>query len=172
MATKVYGISGKTTVEINIPVGRALLPLVFENGSLDRKTYKPATYSTNKKAIQDMIEGSPLFGKTIKLYKVYGSEEPAAKVVAKVAAPAAPRRPKPAPGKPKPAPAPAEPENEDKNEDKKEEAAADPSDAVTTREEALVYLKKNGAKATDLIDDDAMKAYMAKSGITFKNFTV
>ena len=168
MATKVYGISGKTTVEINIPVGRALLPLTFENGSLDRKTYKPATYSTNKKAIQDMIEGSSLFGKTIKLYKVYGSEEPAAKVVAKVAAPAASRRPKPAPGKPKPAPAPAEPENEDK----KEEEVADPSDAVTTREEAMVYLKKNGAKATDLVDDDAMKAYMAKSGITFKNFTV
>lgn len=162
MATKVYGISGKTTVEINIPVGRALLSLTFENGSLDRKTYKPATYSTNKKAIQDMIEGSPLFGKTIKLYKVYGNDETEAKVAAPAPKPAVPKKVKPAPARPEPV-----------NEANKEwEDADDPSNSVTTREEAMAYLKKNGAKATDLIDDDAMKAYMAKSGITFKNFTV
>ena len=47
--TKVYGIYGKTTVEINLPVGRATLPLAFTRGCLDRKNYRPASYITNKK---------------------------------------------------------------------------------------------------------------------------
>lgn len=153
MATKVYGISGRTTVEIKIPVGKALLPLVFENGSLDRKTYKPATYSTSSKAIQDMIEGSPLFGKTIKLFKVYGSEEePKPKKVEPEEAPAA----KTAAAKAKAKPA----------EDTEKVAG------VSTREEAVAYLKKKGAKATDLIDDESMRAFMAKKNITFDNYTV
>ena len=155
MATKVYGISGRTTVEINIPVGKALLPLVFENGSLDRKTYKPATYSTNSKAIQDMIEGSPLFGKTIKLFKVYGNidDEPKPhKVVEPVDAPAA--RSAAAKAKAKTA------------------ETAEKVEGVSTHEEAVAYLKKRGAKATDLIDDESMRAFMAKKNITFDNYTV
>ena len=153
MATKVYGISGRTTVEIKIPVGKALLPLVFENGSLDRKTYKPATYSTSSRAIQDMIEGSPLFGKTIKLYKVYGSvEAPKPKKVEPEEAPAA----KTAAAKAKAKPA----------EDAEKVAG------VSTHEEAVAYLKKKGAKATDLIDDESMRAFMAKKNITFDNYTV
>ena len=81
--TKVYGIYGRTTVEINLPVGKATLPLTFERGCLDRKNFRPATFITSKKYIQDMIENSPLFGGTIKLVKTYGGGEsvvsPAAK---------------------------------------------------------------------------------------------
>lgn len=145
MATKVYGIDGKTTVELTIEIGKAKLPLSFEHGCLDRKNYRPATFSTSDKCVQDMIEGSSYFGKKIRLFKVYGSlDEPAA----------------PAPVKPKkePVAAPAaEPE-----------AEAIDFPEITSLEEAQAKLKSLGAKATQL-SGTGMKKFMAAKNITFSN---
>lgn len=41
--------------------------------------------------------------------------------------------------------------------------------AVTSREEAIAYLKQNGAKATQLKDDESIKKYAAKIGVCFPN---
>ena len=42
---------------------------------------------------------------------------------------------------------------------------------VTSKEEAVAYLKAHGAKATNLKDDDAIKKYMAKIGVAFPNYS-
>lgn len=42
---------------------------------------------------------------------------------------------------------------------------------VFSREEAIQYLKTNGAKATNLKDDEAIKKYMAKINVEFPNFS-
>ena len=75
---KVYGIAGKTCANIKLNVGKATLPLDFTKGCLDRKNYRPATFSTEDPTVQAMIEDSPLFGKVITIYRVYGTAEPAA----------------------------------------------------------------------------------------------
>ena len=41
---------------------------------------------------------------------------------------------------------------------------------VTSREEAVAYLKAHGAKATNLKDDESIKKYMAKINVAFPNF--
>lgn len=41
---------------------------------------------------------------------------------------------------------------------------------VTSKEEAVAYLKANGAKAVNLKDDAAIKKYMEKIGVFFPNF--
>lgn len=77
---KVYGIDGRTTAVIQIPVGdgSAWLPVEFKRGRTGTQAYnRPATYSTNNVTEQNIIEDSPLFGKTIQLIRVYddgGSE--------------------------------------------------------------------------------------------------
>ena len=159
MATKVYGIYGRTTVEINLPVGKATLPLVFERGCLDRKNFRPATYVTSKEAIQAMIENSALYGSTIRLVKVYGNEA--------ASAPAAAVKKSEKPKTVKAA------------EAAQTEAAAEPAEAsgqkdypeVTTKEEAYAILKSLGAKAVELKDTASFKATMDKYGVTFSNFT-
>lgn len=75
---KVYGIAGKTCANIKLNVGKATLPLDFTKGCLDRKNYRPATFSTEDPTVQAMIEDSPLFGKVITIYRVYGTAEPVA----------------------------------------------------------------------------------------------
>ena len=42
---------------------------------------------------------------------------------------------------------------------------------VYSREEAIQYLKANGAKATNLKDDEAIKKFMAKINVVFPNFS-
>jgi len=42
---------------------------------------------------------------------------------------------------------------------------------VYSREEAIQYLKSNGAKATNLKDDEAIKKFMAKINVEFPNFS-
>ena len=53
---------------------------------------------------------------------------------------------------------------------------ADPVDVkvpgVTTREEAVAFLKQRGAKATNLRDDNAIKSYMSKIGVSFPNLSL
>lgn len=40
---------------------------------------------------------------------------------------------------------------------------------VTSKEEAVAYLKTRGAKATNLKDDESIQKYMAKIGVAFPN---
>jgi len=147
--TKVYGIYGRTTVEINLPVGRATLPLVFERGCLDRKNYRPASYITSKKYIQDIIENSPYFGKTIRLVKTYGKEAPE-----EVAAPA-PRKAAPKPVKAV-----------------EEETEVIPTEYpdVTTKEQLISAVKAHGAKAGVLADEAKLKKFIATKGLSFPNY--
>ena len=54
----------------------------------------------------------------------------------------------------------------------KEEAPAAGGTAVTgvtSKEEAIAYLKQNGAKATNLKDDESIRKYAAKIGVHFPN---
>lgn len=44
-----------------------------------------------------------------------------------------------------------------------------PVTSVTSREEAIAYLKQQGAKATQLKDDAAMAKFAAKIGVSFPN---
>lgn len=41
---------------------------------------------------------------------------------------------------------------------------------VTSKEEAVAYLKTRGAKATNLKNDDSIKQFMAKIGVAFPNY--
>ena len=43
---------------------------------------------------------------------------------------------------------------------------------VTTKEEAVAYLKSKGAKAVQLRDDEAIKRFMAKVGVSFPNLVI
>ncbi len=177
MATKVYGIYGRTTVEINLPVGKAMLPLTFERGCLDRKNFRPATYITSKKYIQDMIENSNLFGKSIKLVKVYGNE-PA--VEQKSATKAATVKKQSAgtqatTDKGKKAAETSKAESTEETVSNEPEGNADgitDYPDVTSKEEAIAVLKSLGAKATDFKDEDALPALMAKYKVTFSNFSL
>lgn len=53
-----------------------------------------------------------------------------------------------------------------------EEAPKEPEyvPGVTSREEAIAYLKGKGAKATNLKDDASIKKFMDKIGVAFPNF--
>lgn len=149
MSTKVYGIYGRTTVELNLPVGKASLPLVFERGCLDRKNYRPACYITSKKAVQDMIEDSPYFGKMIKLVKVYGTNNPSREEAA----------PKKAPAKPVKKAEPVE-----------EEVIPTEYPDVTTKEQLIAAVKAHGAKANILADEAKIKKFAANKGLSFPNY--
>lgn len=41
---------------------------------------------------------------------------------------------------------------------------------VTSKEEAITYLKAHGAKATNLRDDESIQKFMAKIGVAFPNY--
>lgn len=73
---KVYGIAGRTCANITLAVGKATLQIEFTKGCLDRKNYRPATYSTGDAVVQKMIEDSSLFGSLIKIYRAYGNDAP------------------------------------------------------------------------------------------------
>ena len=145
--TKVYGIYGKTTVEINLPVGKATLPLVFERGCLDRKNYRPASFITSKKYIQDIIENSRFFGKTIRLVKTYGSDAPKEEV------------------KPSPKKAATKPVEEPEAEIVQTEYPD-----VTTKEQLIAAVKAHGAKAGVLADEAKLKKFITTKGLSFPNY--
>lgn len=173
MATKVYGIYGRTTVEINLPVGKATLPLIFERGCLDRKNFRPATFITSKKYIQDMIENSNMFGKSIILVKVYGNEQAAERKPAK-------SETKKQTDRTSAASKAKEVANTSKSKEAEDTETGAEGNAdgtidypdVTSKEEAIAVLKSLGAKATDFKDDDALPALMAKYKVTFSNFSL
>lgn len=146
MATKSYGIYGRTSVEINLPVGKATLRLEFTGGCLDRKNYRAATYITSNPAIQAMIENSSLFGSVIKIVKVYGGEAKSGVQESKPEKKAVAKAP--------------------------EATASEATDhpEVTTKEEAYAVLKSLGAKAVELKDLASFKATMNKLNVTFSNY--
>lgn len=180
MATKIYGVDGQREAILTIPLGngRNTLQIEFKRGNNQRGAYyRPATHVAASEAEQAMIESSPLF-KTgmIRLVKTIETEEDRQK-------------------KENPAPARqsrggrtsntnTKPENpptdegaaggDDKNENNTE-GEGDGSNTVSipevkTIEEARVALKAHGANAGVLMNETAMKNYMAKNGIVFPNF--
>ena len=59
---------------------------------------------------------------------------------------------------------------DEKPAETKSAAAPEYVPSVTSREEVIAYLKANGAKATNLKDDESIKKYMAKINVAFPNF--
>ena len=142
---KVYGIHGRTTALIRIPAGsgKAWLELEFRRGRLGLgKSNQAATYSTADPTEQAIIEDSPQFGGLIKLMRVYG--EQGAEVAPALAT-----------GKPEAV-----------------EVTLTEVPEVTTKEQAIAYLKTKGAKATQLRDDEAIKRFAAKIGVSFPNLNL
>lgn len=48
-------------------------------------------------------------------------------------------------------------------------AVVTPHPEITSKEEAVTFLKKNGAKAKDYVTDDAIQAFATKIGVSFPN---
>lgn len=146
MALKVYGVSGRTTALLRIPTkgGRAWIEVEFKRGRLGLgASNKAATFCTNDKTVQSIIEDSSLFGNTIKLLRIYNSDSDAE---------------------------PAAPKAAEKPAENPVEVISVPE--VNSKEEAISYLKGRGAKATNLKDDDSIRKFMAKIGVEFPNFTI
>lgn len=138
---KVYGIAGRTCAEIRIGMGKASLQIEFTKGCLDRRNFRPATYSTGNPVIQAMIENSDMFGSLIKIHRIYG-EEAAVQTTAR--------------GK----------ENPTKVNQNEEKVYPD----VTTFEGVVEVLKSLGAKATNLNSMDNIMKFMTNKNIKFPNF--
>lgn len=136
---------GRTNAELSIRVGKATLPISFTKGCLDRKNYRPATFTTADPTIQNMIEDSSLFGSVIVLYKVYD----------------------------KGGIIDASDYNEPQTVAKPSAITAGPTEypEVTTHEQAVTLLKSLGAKASSLVSTEAMQRYMKSHGVVFPNYS-
>lgn len=144
---KVYGIAGKTCANIKLSVGKASLQLEFTKGCLDRKNYRPATYTTGDATLQAMIENSPMFGRLIFIHRVYlDSADASVKKAAEETAPAA------------------------SGKAETGAKAGQVYEDVTTYEEAITKLKSLGAKATNLSSVENIKKYMKNRNIVFPNY--
>lgn len=153
MATKVYGIYGRTEAHINLPVNRGLasLKLEFTKGCIaPGPGYRPATYTTNSKVEQILIENSPSYGGLIKLVRAFGDEEPEAS-----AAPVS-----------KPAHT-ATAEVQDKDNSQETKSYPD----VTDIDQVRTVLKASGAKAPTLTSLNAMAKWAKANNIEFPNFS-
>ena len=142
---KVYGVHGRTTALVRIPAGsgKAWLEIEFKRGRLGLgKSNQAATYSTADPTEQSIIEDSPYFGGLIKLLRVYGREG------SEVSPALATEKPEAA------------------------EVVLTAVPDVTTKEEAVAYLKSKGAKAVQLRDDEAIKRFAAKVGVSFPNLVI
>ena len=142
---KVYGIPGRTTAVVRIPTAnnKAWLILEFKRGRHgDGQTERPCTYVTADPTEQHIIENSSYYGGLIKLVRSYDAAGQ------EVAAPLATEKPSAAKVVPTSVP------------------------DVKTREEAVAYLKRRGAKAANLKDDDSIKAYATRIAVTFPNLTL
>lgn len=144
MITKTYGIYGRTTAILRIPTGKggkATIEVEFNRGIPNAgPNYRPATYATSDPVIQSILERSSLFGTMYKIVSIVGTDESSAKNA------------KAAPAKPAPV--------------KKD---IEPLEGITTKEEAVAFLKSKGAKATNLKDDESIKKYAEKIGVSFPN---
>lgn len=140
---KVYGIHGRTTALLRIPAGsgRSWLEIEFRRGRLGLgAANKAATYSTSDPTEQAIIEDSPMFGGLIKLMNVY--DNGGNKVEAALAT-----------GNPSGA-----------------EVQPTIVEEVTTKDQAVAYLKSKGVKATQLRDDNSILRNAARIGVSFPNY--
>ncbi len=137
---KVYGIAGRTCADITIRAGKATLQIEFTKGCLDRKNYRPATYSTGDPVIQMMIENSPLFGNLIRIHRIYGGESPKASEETAYAS--------------------AE----------RDTPVLQSFPDVTDFEGVVETLKSLGAKATNLKTVDGIRKFMVAKNIEFPNY--
>lgn len=157
--TKIYGIYGRTTAIVKVPTGsgKAYIEVEFNRGIPNAgPNYRPATYATSDPVEQSILEKSSLFGSLYTIYRVRRDDG--------VAPAALPNVKKPAPaGKTKTSETPKT-GNEEKGE-----AEVKVIEEVKTKGDALEWLKQNGAKATNLKNDDTIKAFMAKIGVSFPN---
>lgn len=83
MVTKIYGIYGRTTAIVRVPVGKgkAYIQVEFTRGVPNPgPNYRPATFSTADPVTQDILERSPLYNSMFKLYREVRSESPKAAV--------------------------------------------------------------------------------------------
>lgn len=55
---------------------------------------------------------------------------------------------------------------------KSQRMPAEPLEGITTKEEAVAYLKSKGAKATNLKDAESILKYAEKIGVSFPNLTI
>lgn len=192
---KVYGIQGRTSAVLNIPFngGRAKLEVEFEHGRIGLSSAnRPATYSTDDPVKQGIIENSQFFTTgLIKVIRTYGA--PAAVPVVNSET----RKPRSsgksgavqpvavAEGKQNLQPDEQGAETQlqgqsasatdvrdagiEKNSEKNsEKPAVEEHPEITTKEDALAFLKSKGAKATDLTEE-GVKKFMSKHGISFPN---
>lgn len=155
---KTYKINGKTEVHeiFTSPSGKTKYKVTFSKGNLDPKNRMPARYSTDSPIIQDVIESSPKFNRTIFLEKVYGSVAPAAAPAPAVSAAPAPKkgRVKAAESKPVEPKAPEVKVMED----------------VKTIADAVTVLTSEGAPAAEIDGTVEGAIKLAKSlGLSFPN---
>jgi len=175
MATKIYGVDGQREAIINVPLGngRNSMKVEFKRGNNQRGAYyRPATHMAASEAEQAMIESSPMFKMgLIRLVKTIETEDDVKKAAEqKKKSDTGARNTRQQSQQTKTETAPGQ-ENEKDNDD-----TTDANDTtvsipeVTTIEEARVALKAHGANAGVLMNETAMKNYMAKNGIVFPNF--
>lgn len=151
MATKVYGIYGKTSATIRIPVsgGKSWLECEFSHGTPNNGiNTRPATLAVKDPVKQAIIEKSQFFPTLIKLIRVHAEPEVAQSTEAKSAK--------------------AKPEVVVPEEEKTKELQV--FESVTTFEEAVGVLKKMGAKATQLRSPETIKKAMVTMNISFPNY--
>lgn len=173
MATKVYGVDGQREAILTVPLanGRNTLRLEFTRGNSQRGPYyKPATYVCVSDAEQAMIETSAMFKtgviRLVRTIDTVKNDETPAKPARNSGKPQKPApHPESAPiSDPAPKPTPAGSTDGDAGN------GGMNFPEVTTIEQARVALKAHGANAGVLMNETAMKNYMAKNGIVFPNF--
>ena len=143
MATKIYGIFGRTTAILRVPFngGKAFIEVTFDRGVPNPgPNYRPATFSTTDPVVQEIMEKSPQFNKMFKLYRVYRAEQDNVSATAASSAPVM--------------------------------KDVEPLRGIETKEEAVAYLKSRGAKATNLRDAESILKYAEKIGVSFPNLSL
>lgn len=140
MTTKVYGIYGRTTAIVRIPTGSGKANIEV---TFDRGV--PNAGPNYRPAT--FTTNDPVVQKIMESNKLFGSLYKIVRVVRD-------DNDAPAPAKKAAAPKPVEPEQ---------------LEGITTKLEAIEYLKSKGAKAKDLKDDESIKKYAEKIGVAFPN---
>lgn len=145
---KVYKMNGKTEAHeiFTSASGKTVYKVTFRKGNLDPKNRIPAKFSTSDPVIQDVIESSPKFNRTIFLDNVFGVV-PSAPVVEPVA-----------------------PVVQPKKTGKASKAALKEMPEVKTLADAATVLTAEGAMAADFDGTIEGAQKVAKSlGISFPN---
>lgn len=143
--TKIYGISGKSDVIIDIPSanGKAHMRREFTRGCPNAgMNSRPATYTTSNPSEQAFIENSRLFGTVIKIWKEFKDETVAVTYENENG---------------KPVDAKAAPQQKEYPD-------------VTTKDGLIATLKALGAKAAVLSSDENMRRFIKNRKLSFPNY--